>query len=654
MQPPISDAQLANGADLAEIQMETDSSGKFASPKILAAWGEYVAVIHVGTKQESNSGWKTARLGAPLDLPPIEASSSTIASGHVVTSTGTPVSKARVVVLSGAGQTETVTADDGSFSLDVPPGRTPLIIAEAENYLSNGLPIDGETTSLEIVLPEDSTPVAAIERDRGSKKTQRDDQRDEWTMDRRRELAIKLASDAVDPDEHTSMSLSAAIARYVPDQILSKIDSLSPADSQAGQMIRSSLAIGMASDRLDESLQWIDQIPDDRKPIMLIQLERSVAMPQEERLRLLARIVQEARGMTQAELRIISLGLAAERLIDLGQRESGEALIREAAEDARKLSPAAFSGYARGAFAEELAQVDADAALELIEPLTDASEYNRHLQNIAHELASIQPDLAIAILERIRESEETKRLIIDPRDAAALRICYRMIRVEPDKAIALARSIHHQAIRPYCLVVMIDSLLSQEDVSDSDHQLAVRLHQEAWQLLRQVGRDNDLTEIAYLFPSTIAGLLLAQTAVLDPSQVPYRTWQTITLRRPMAPSGHFAFAGFVCTCEMALAIADVDPSRARQVASWLPSPAGGTNQFMAYLQASRGAPQLIAELNPEQCELALSVVAEKPLNDRLRLGLVQTLLRTDEARSRAKRSNFALWFPDDEDHVPAD
>ena len=105
---------------------------------------------------------------------------------------------------------------------------------------------------------------------------------------------------------------------------------------------------------------------------------------------------------------------------------------------------------------------------------------------------------------------------------------------------------------------------------------------------------------------------------------------------------------------MALAIADVDQQRARQVASWLPSPTGGTNQFSADFQAARGASQLIAEVYPDQCEAALDAVTDTAMNNRLRLGLVQTLLRTDVARSRAKRSNFALWFPDDEDHVPVD
>ena len=58
---------------------------------------------------------------------------------------------------------------------------------------------------------------------------------------------------------------------------------------------------------------------------------------------------------------------------DLGERQpaSAQGLGREGHELAKNMAPAAFSGYIRGAFAEELAQIDADAALELIEPLTD-------------------------------------------------------------------------------------------------------------------------------------------------------------------------------------------------------------------------------------------------------------------------------------------
>ena len=66
----------------------------------------------------------------------------------------------------------------------------------------------------------------------------------------------------------------------------------------------------------------------------LLQYSLRSALADAEQLQLLARLVQDARGMKEAQFRVISLGMAAERLLDLGQRESGEALLRETHGDA--------------------------------------------------------------------------------------------------------------------------------------------------------------------------------------------------------------------------------------------------------------------------------------------------------------------------------
>ena len=648
---PPNDAHLPFGADVDGIRLITDESGAYATPKTLPPWGEYVALIRTGTKREAVSGWKSALSGTAIVLPTIEDAATAKITGRILTTDGMPVSKARIVVLTSDGQQESQSNDDGTFAIDRPAGRMPLLIAEADGFLANGVPIESEQAALEIVLPRtDQLPLKSqVAGEADAPQPAR------WTVERKRELAVKLADGFGAADPRTKASADRAIARYLPDRILERLDSLPPNDQMIGQLIRMSLANGLAEDRLEEGLRLLNAFPDGPMKIHgLAGFERAAKMNDADRMQLLARIVQDARGVRQAEHRVAVLGVIGGRLLDLRQRDSGEALLRDSLKDAKKLAPVARGGYARGAYAQELARVDADGALELIEPLTETSEFNRYLESIAHELALIDPGRAVAILDMMRVPDKNHRPIADEREQAALRVCYRMIRVAPEKAVNLGRSIEHMALGSYCFGLMAESLLGQEDVNDADGGLARRLHDEAWRMLAGVRRERDLSQLRYLYPSTVAAYLLRHTAELAPQQLPHRIWQTIALRRPIEKSGDYHLAGLDCTCEMALMMADVDRNEARNLARWLPTPASGSSRFALYVQSVRSAAALIVELNPDQCEAALEVVTDARANQILRLRSVQALLRTGNARARANRGAMALWFPDDEDIGPVD
>ncbi|MEN6548018.1 MAG: carboxypeptidase regulatory-like domain-containing protein, partial [Armatimonadia bacterium] len=83
---------------------------------------------------------------------------------------------------------------------------------------------------------------------------------------------------------------------------------------------------------------------------------------------------------------------------------SGDALLRQAGQEALKLGVADWTGYARGVVAENLAAIDLPAALALIEPLTDEYEHTRHLTNAARRVASKDPDKALEVVNNIPES----------------------------------------------------------------------------------------------------------------------------------------------------------------------------------------------------------------------------------------------------------
>jgi hypothetical protein len=81
--------------------------------------------------------------------------------------------------------------------------------------------------------------------------------------------------------------------------------------------------------------------------------------------------------------------------------------------------------------------------------------------------------------------------------------------------------------------------------------MARQLHDEAWRMLTKVRWETDLSQNAYFIPSTVAAVLLRQTARLAPEQLPCQVWQTIVLRRPMHNSERLMFAADGCFVEMA-------------------------------------------------------------------------------------------------------
>jgi hypothetical protein len=226
-----------------------------------------------------------------------------------------------------------------------------------------------------------------------------------------------------------------------------------------------------------------------------------------------------------------------------------------------------------------------------------------------------------------------------------------MIRVAPEKAQTLGRSIKHNSLRPYAFCVMSESLLKRETINDADRLMARQLHDEAWRMLTEVRTATDLTQNTYLYPSTVAVFLLRQTVRLAPEQLPYRVWQTIVTRRPMRNSERLQFATDGCIVEMAVPLAKVDRERAVLLSNWLPRPTS-TNRFANLTFQCRLAAEWIAELHPDQCEASLSAVSDSGMKDRLRINLVKALLKTPEASERALRTNCLLWYPDDEDFGP--
>ena len=159
--------------------------------------------------------------------------------------------------------------------------------------------------------------------------------------------------------------------------------------------------------------------------------EASVALPDSARARkldLLNESLVAGRAVADPATRVLRLADIGGRLFDLGQTEKATNLVQEARTIAVKLPNA----WARGRLAEELAQVDLPAALKLLEGTENNREHDQYFGRIAQEIAGRNPAEAERILMMIRD--------VWPhfRDDFTRKVCYRMVTVDRERALALA------------------------------------------------------------------------------------------------------------------------------------------------------------------------------------------------------------------------
>ena len=144
-------------------------------------------------------------------------------------------------------------------------------------------------------------------------------------------------------------------------------------------------------------------------------------------------------------IKLLLLGQVAEGFLDLGQADRGRALARRGSRG-EAASQGGWVAYARGAFAEELVQVDLEAALALTKELSDAREFDRHHGNIAHELGGRDPAQAERVLAMVKDRFQ--------RDLYAVRVVYRMAPLDLARARRIAGSISDQSLKGYALGLM--------------------------------------------------------------------------------------------------------------------------------------------------------------------------------------------------------
>src|SRR5262249_31530450 len=155
--------------------------------------------------------------------------------------------------------------------------------------------------------------------------------------------------------------------------------------------------------------------------------------------------------------------------------------------------------------AEELVQVDVEAALALTKDLAGARPFDRHHGNIAHELAGREPAQSERVLAMVQDRLQ--------RDLYAVRVVYRMVPLDLARARRLAESIPDDCLKGYALGMM--ALRLAEAGKDS----ARALLESAYESLERPSRTSRERSRSIYEITSIAGVLLPVAERIDPGLV---------------------------------------------------------------------------------------------------------------------------------------
>ncbi len=398
----------------------TDSEGRFEIPAIAAGelalnvWpDEGVTLRGKPPRGVSIEAGKTTEVTIPTESPNRERT----VPGQVVDSSGQPIAAA-TVFQSGdsSARTEAQTGADGRFQLAGVAVRPTYLFVRKPGYRFRGLAVAPQSEHVTVALAKTTEPPRVV-----LKTLPPFVPRDQELKLARRLLhpyAERVLKDGRDPDKVRTLQ---ALAAVEPERCLDLIQKGAFKNPFLDGMIGQIVAMNMMEDDLDDALTVLESLNDPGSKVLgYIRASTKLgARKPAQAVEVLDRALLNARAAQGPDgIRVVMMGKVAEQFLDLGQTERGKAILREGEAKAKQFPNAGWVAFARGSFAEELAQIDLDAALELTKDLADPRAFNRHHGNIAHELAGRNPAQAERVLEIVKDKSQ--------RNTYAVRVVYRM------------------------------------------------------------------------------------------------------------------------------------------------------------------------------------------------------------------------------------
>jgi hypothetical protein len=617
--------------------LTADSNGTFQTPRQLKRSGEYRALVRSPGMLPGTTEWLKFADEAGAKFPDVVLGRLRTLQGRVLDSDGRPVAGA-TVLQSGDGPQRTQARCDemGRFQLEGLPGTSAFVFVEKTGFRFYGQPVDATQSTLEIALRRAGEPAEHALRSLPSPFP--------------REEALRLARQVIEPFADRVIKEGSDASKYRMLEILIGLDParvLEIVEQDNNQdrtdFVKKNIALQLLAEDPEEARAIVESIAQPYvKQFTLTELSDHLpAYERRGKLELLEQALLNARATTDPAFRLIGLGRIGERLLDLEEVDQATRVLREGEKLAKELPPAAYAGFARGAFAEELAQIDLDAALELTKDLSDKHEYDRHHGNIAHELAAKDPAAAERVLLMVRDAYQ--------RDQWSPRACYRMAPMELQRARQLAAAIKDAYQKAYAFGVMAQAWAPR------DKGQATELLREAFDQLQQIVQSGQDRWNNAWSAVTIAAALIPVAEQIDSELVPEFVWRAISFRLPRPQAHQLAGAIEHTDGALALIVSRYDRSLARMIfnptSAQLDTLTKNDAQFRNFGTIFAAATAIdpkhaieLMERMPDDAGLQLHT----PKNS-ARVTVTRALTLRDDERWQALAKYLQLWIIDTED-----
>ncbi len=366
---------------------QTDSDGTFAAAPLWPKHSYRLRITAEGygpseTSLVAGAAGKTHDFGV-IKLTSIQG----VVAGRVVDAGGNAVSDALVFNSGDAPvRLETRSDTNGRFQLEGFREGSVAIFAEKARYRFTALRTHAGASDVVIEL----LPVEAGAAEPIAEPGLTADERHNlarWMIERLRR--VRGSGGTID------FAMLRSLAGIDPDAALAWVDEAGYQSRRDDVLL--SIAEARVSEDADEALALISQVSAARWFSRVHKIaRRAVEISPDAARRHAEDWIFRLRQLEQPH-QVYSVAQLGRLLIDLGQVEAGKRLLDEARETAERLGGSGLEGFARGYTAAQLAPFDIDAALKLIEPITDSREKIRYTANVAVEISRHDPDRAIAM-----------------------------------------------------------------------------------------------------------------------------------------------------------------------------------------------------------------------------------------------------------------
>jgi hypothetical protein len=526
--PPV--APTTRGGGLAQVAPAgpaagvTNGEGRFESPRNLEPDTGYQLEVTAGGYLGEKTPWNEMG-GAPLlSFGEVVLRRVHTIGGRILDRKGLPVAGARVSRADGRRRDEATTDADGRFTLSTAFYHTGFLFVEKPGFRFHGQRCDRpEPLSVTLTRREEPAETSMTTLPPALPPGERKALANRLLEPHLRRVLEKGSDDArLRPLE--------ALAKADPGRLLEELERRPFKEAWFDSYLRRAAALSLLAESHDEARTIIESMPDPgfRVRGYLDLYDARPAAARADKLALLNQARLHSRAVQENDHRVLHLAAVAKRLWAMGEKDGATQLLREGQAIAKELPTAAWAGYARGAFAEDLALIDRDAALDLIKDLKDSFEYVRHHGNLASKVAGADPAAAervLAILDKGGDRQQRHQ-----RDHYALRVCYHMAPADLPRARAIAESINDPCSKARAYGVMAQSL------AKSRPKEALELLDQAFAILADSAAGRARYNNIYL-ATAVAGILLPAAEQIDRTLVPEFLWRTVSLRaRPASPA----------------------------------------------------------------------------------------------------------------------